>query len=58
MVLVSADGPFCDAIVSDMDQATLIATAAGFTVGLWDRELSAAVIVSTADRVRMAGIGR
>ena len=41
-----------------MDEAAAVCAAAGITVGTWDRELTALVTPSKADRVRMAGTGR
>ncbi|MET3803559.1 hypothetical protein ABIB25_000543 [Nakamurella sp. UYEF19] len=58
IVVVSADGPFADAVVPDLDVAAAVCERAGIPVGDWDRELSGRISVSTADRIRMAGTGR
>ena len=58
IVVVAADGRFADAVVAGMDEAAAVCAAAGITVGTWDRELTALVTPSKADRVRMAGTGR
>lgn len=58
IVVISADGPFTDAIVPDLDQAAAVCEAAGLTVGAWDRESTGKITVSAADRMRMAGTGR
>ena len=57
IVVVSADGPFADAVVPT-DQAEAVCAAAGIPTGTWDRELSGRVTASAADRRRMAGTGR
>lgn len=58
IVVVSANGPFTDAVVGGMDEAAAACKAAGITVGEWDRELTGRVTVSAADRLRMRGTGR
>ena len=58
IVVVSADGPFTDAVVGGMDEAAAACEAAGIAVGEWDRELTGQVTVSAADRLRMRGTGR
>lgn len=58
IVVVSADGPFADAVVVDLAMATAICERSGIPIGDWDRELSGRISVSAADRRRMAGTGR
>jgi hypothetical protein len=58
IVVVSADGPFTDAVVDDIETATAVCAAAGLPVGEWDREMTGRISVSSADRTRMAGTGR
>ena len=58
IIVISADGPFTDAIVPDLDQAATVCEAAGLTVGAWDRESTGKITVSASDRTRMAGTGR
>ncbi|SDP40957.1 hypothetical protein SAMN04515671_4097 [Nakamurella panacisegetis] len=58
IVVISADGPFTDGIVPDLEQAGAVCAAAGLSVGQWDRESTGKITVSAADRIRMAGTGR
>lgn len=59
VVVADADGAWGDAVVDSVPQAQAVCAAAGITVAdEWTRELSARVMVSPADRRRMAGTGR
>ncbi|MEP6562646.1 MAG: hypothetical protein ABJD68_16420 [Nakamurella sp.] len=59
IVVVAEDGAFADAVATGVVAATEICRQAGLAVADgWDRELSAKIAPSTADRRRMAGTGR
>ncbi len=59
IVVVAGDGAFGDAVVSGVDAGAVVCERAGIPVAdEWDRELSAAIRPSAADRRRMAGTGR
>ena len=58
IVTVAADGAFTDVVVGSMEQAAATCAAADLPVARWDRELSALVMVTGQDRIRMAGTGR
>ena len=58
IVVVAADGLFTDAVLPGMDEAAVACQQAGIPVESWDRELTAKITVSHADRARMAGTGR
>lgn len=59
IVVVAADGSFGDAIVSGLKAGARVCEQAGIQVADgWDRELSAQITPSAADRERMAGTGR
>jgi hypothetical protein len=59
IVVVAADGSFGDAIVSGLEAGASVCEQAGIPVADgWDRELSAQITPSAADRERMAGTGR
>jgi hypothetical protein len=59
IVVVASDGAFGDAVVSGVEAGVRVCEHAGIPVAdEWDRELSAAIRPSAADRRRMAGTGR
>ena len=58
IVAVAPDGRYGDAVVGSVEIATLVCARAGLDVRTWDRELSALITLSPADRRRMAGTGR
>ena len=59
IVVVAGDGAFGDAIVSGVEAGAVVCEEAGIPVADgWDRELSAQLTPSRADRERMAGTGR
>ena len=59
IVVVAGDGAFGDAIVSGVEAGAAVCEQAGIPVAEgWDRELSARLAPSAADRERMAGTGR
>jgi hypothetical protein len=58
IVVVAADGRFGDAVVSSVAAAERICDELGVPRQEWDRELSARISPSPADRRRMAGTGR
>jgi len=59
IVVVADDGAFGDAVVSGVAAAAEVCRQAGIPVADdWDRELSAKIAPSPADRRRMAGTGR
>jgi len=59
IVVVAGDGAFGDAIVSGIEAGAAVCEHAGIPVADgWDRELSAQITPSPADRQRMAGTGR
>jgi len=59
IVVVAGDGAFGDAIVSGIEAGAAVCERAGIPVADgWDRELSAQITPSPADRQRMAGTGR
>ena len=59
IVVVAGDGAFGDAIVSGFEAGAAVCEQAGIPVADgWDRELSARITPSPADRERMAGTGR
>jgi len=59
IVVVAGDGAFADAIVSGIEAGTAVCERAGIPVADgWDRDLSARLTPSPADRERMAGTGR
>jgi len=59
IVVVAGDGAFGDAIVSGIEAGAAVCEQAGIPVADgWDRELSAQITPSPADRQRMAGTGR
>jgi len=59
IVVVADDGAFGDAVVSGVVAAAEVCRQAGIPVADgWDRELSAKISPSPADRRRMAGTGR
>jgi hypothetical protein len=59
IVVVAADGAFCDAIASSVDAAARICSRAEIPLADgWTRELSATISPSPEDRRRMAGTGR
>jgi hypothetical protein len=59
IVVVGADGAYCDAIAPSVESAREICEKAGVAVAEgWTRELTASVTPGPADRRRMAGTGR
>ena len=59
VVVVAGDGAFGDAIVTGIEAGATVCAQAGIPVADgWDRELSARIAPSPADRERMAGTGR
>ena len=59
IVVVAADGAYCDAIAPSAEVAAQVCEQAGIAVADgWTRELTATVSPSPADRRRMAGTGR
>jgi hypothetical protein len=59
IVVVADDGAFGDAVVSGVVAAAEVCRRAGIPIAEgWDRELSAKITPSSADRRRMAGTGR
>jgi hypothetical protein len=58
MVVVAPNGEFGDAVVSSVPAAAQVCQRAGLPVREWDRELTALVTMTPADRRRMAGQGR
>jgi hypothetical protein len=59
IVVIAADGAFCDAIAPSELTAAEICERAGIAVAdSWTRELTAAIAPSPGDRRRMAGTGR
>jgi hypothetical protein len=56
VVVVAADGVWGDEVVPDLESGKAAAEAAGYTVAdSWDRELTAKVKTTDADRLRMGG---
>ena len=59
IVVVAGDGAFGDAIVSGIEAGAAVCDQAGIPMADgWDRQLSAQLAPSAADRERMAGTGR
>ena len=59
IVVVAGDGAFGDAIVSGIEAGAAVCEQAGIPMADgWDRQLSAQLAPSAADRERMAGTGR
>ena len=58
VVVVADDRAFGDVVVSSVEAGERACAAAGVTVGTWDRETSAKLTPSPADRRKMAGTGR
>lgn len=58
IVVIAPDGEFGDQMVSSVDAAGKVCQRAGLTVREWDRELTALVTMTPADRRRMAGRAR
>ena len=59
IVVVADDGAFGDGVVSSVEAGATVCEQAGIPVADgWDRELSARIQPSPADRQRMAGTGR
>lgn len=59
IVVVAADGAYCDAMAATVEDAARLCEQAGITVAdEWTRELAASVSPRPADRRRMAGTGR
>ena len=58
VIVIAADGTFGDVVVSSVEAGERACAAAGVTVGSWDRETSAKLTTSPADRTKMAGTGR
>lgn len=57
ITLVGADGNLGDVLVRDAETAAAVVEASGATTGQWDRELSASVRLTRANRLRMASGG-
>jgi len=55
ITLVGADGTLGDVLVRDLGAAEAVIAASSATAAEWDRELSAAVTLTRANRLRMAG---
>lgn len=55
IVVVGPDGAFGDAVVASQDEGTQVCRRAGIDLVRWDRDLSARVLISPRDRLRMAG---
>ncbi|MBM9466208.1 hypothetical protein [Nakamurella leprariae] len=58
VVVVAPDGRWGDAVVSTQQVGEQLCERTGITVQQWDRELSARLTPTPADRRRMAGTGR
>jgi len=59
IVVIADDGAFGDAVASSVEVGSRICEQAGIPVADgWNRELSAKITPSPADRQRMAGTGR
>ncbi len=59
IVVVTGDGVWGDVVASSAAAAAAICEQAGVPVAEgWDREMSGRMVVSPADRRRMAGTGR
>jgi hypothetical protein len=57
IVVVAPNGEFGDAVVGSVPAAEQVCRRAGLPVREWDRELTALVTMTPADRRRMAGQG-
>lgn len=63
VILLGGDGVYGDVVLGSPDRsgaelAEQVCATAGLEIAEWDRERSAAVRISPADRQRMAGTGR
>lgn len=58
IVVIAGDGTFGDAIVSSIQAAAEVCAKAGIAVGTWDRETTARITPTPADRIKMRGTGR
>lgn len=58
IVAIGPDGSFGDAVVGSVAAAEEVCRRAGVPTADWDRETSAKLVVSPADRTKMAGTGR
>lgn len=58
VILLGADGVHGDVVLGSVALAQQLCAAAGLETADWDRERSAAVRISPADRRGMAGTGR
>ncbi|MGI8418819.1 MAG: hypothetical protein ACR2P2_22005 [Nakamurella sp.] len=58
IVLMGPSGAFGDAVVGSVEAAEEACRQAGITVGTWDRETATKLVISRADRTKMAGTGR
>lgn len=58
IIAIAPDRAFGDAVVSSVEAAQKVCERAELPVRQWDRELSAALTLSPANRKRMAGTGR
>jgi hypothetical protein len=58
IIAIAPDRAFGDAVVSSVEAARKVCERAGLEIREWDRELTAALTLSPADRRRMAGTGR
>jgi hypothetical protein len=58
IIAIAPDRAFGDAVVTSVEAARDVCQRAGLEVRAWDRELSASLTLSAADRERMAGTGR
>lgn len=58
IVLIAPDGTFGDAVVESVEAAQEVCRRAGVELADWDRDTAAKVVVSPADRRKMAGTGR
>lgn len=58
IVAIGADGTFGDAVVESVAAAEGVCRQAAVPTTDWDRETSARLVVTPADRTKMAGTGR
>lgn len=58
VILLGGDGIYGDVVLGSVELADRVCAAAGLRTAEWDRERSAALRISAADRRRMAGTGR
>jgi hypothetical protein len=58
IVAIGPDGTYGDAVVESVAAAEDVCRRAGIPTAHWDRETSAKLVLTPADRTKMAGSGR